>query len=82
MKVKTPYKTVMFYGNILHIPINTNWLAVDSDGRLMAYAEKPHVENDVWRAKDGVIWELFLAQNLKARIGETLLLTVHMTKNG
>lgn len=59
MKVKTPYKTVMFYGNLLQIPNNTNWLAVDSDGRLMAYAEKPHVENDVWRAKNGAVWELF-----------------------
>ena len=59
MKVKTPYKTVMFYGNILHIPNNANWLAVDSDGRLKAYAEKPHVENDVWRANNGEWWELF-----------------------
>ena len=38
---------------------NVKWLALDSDGRLMAYAEKPYVSNDVWRASNGVIWELF-----------------------
>lgn len=58
MKLKTPYKTVMFYGNILHVNSNANWVAVDRDGRLMAYAEKPHLINNVWDVESGAFWDL------------------------
>ena len=34
MKLKTPYKTVMFYGNILRINARANWVAVNEDGRI------------------------------------------------
>jgi len=58
MKLKTPYKTVMFYGNILHVNSSANWVAVDRDGRLMAYAEKPHLINNVWDVESGAFWDL------------------------
>ena len=58
MKLKTPYKTVMFYGNILRVNSHANWIAVDRDGRLMAYAEKPHLINNGWGVANGAFWDL------------------------
>nr|DAR95020.1 MAG TPA: hypothetical protein [Caudoviricetes sp.] len=58
MKLKTPYKTVMFYGNVLHIPARANWLAVDEDGRMSAFMEKPFANYGVWDVKSGAIWSL------------------------
>ena len=48
MKLKTPYKTVMFYGNALRINVNANWLAVDKDGTITAFADEPCVIGSVW----------------------------------
>lgn len=58
MKLKTPYKTVMFYGNVLHIPTRANWLAVDEDGRMSAFMEKPFANYGVWDVKSGATWSL------------------------
>ena len=41
MKLKTPYKTVMFYGNVLRINRMANWIAVDFDGRMTAFVNRP-----------------------------------------
>nr|DAK74936.1 MAG TPA: hypothetical protein [Ackermannviridae sp.] len=58
MKFKTSYKTVMFYGNILRINANANWLAVDKDGRLVATMMKPHATHNGWAVTNGAFWNL------------------------
>lgn len=58
MKLKTPYKTVMFYGNILRINARANWLAVNEDGTMTAFMEEPHVSYGGWDVKSGAIWNL------------------------
>ena len=58
MKLKTPYKTVMFYGNALHIPSSANWVAANTDGRIKAYVEEPHVSHGFWEAETGAIWSI------------------------
>nr|DAK44508.1 MAG TPA: hypothetical protein [Caudoviricetes sp.] len=58
MKLKTPYKTVMFYGNILRINARANWVAVNEDGTMSAFMEKPFANYGVWDVKSGAIWNL------------------------
>ena len=58
MKFKTSYKTVMFYGNILRINANANWIAVDKDGRLVATMMKPYATYSWWDVSNGVFWDL------------------------
>lgn len=58
MKLKTPYKTVMFYGNILRINARANWIAVNEDGTMTAFMEEPHVSYGGWDVKSGAIWNL------------------------
>lgn len=58
MKLKTPYKTVLFYGHILHIPAYANWIAVNSTGVTRAFKEQPHVGCYGWDAEHGEIWSL------------------------
>lgn len=58
MKLKTPYKTVMFYGNALRINVNANWLAVDKDGTITAFTDKPCVIGSVWDVTGGEIWNI------------------------
>ena len=48
MKLKTPYKTVMFYGNVLKINADYNWIAVDEDGEMKAFVEKPYAGYCSW----------------------------------
>lgn len=50
MKLKTPYKTVMFYGNILRINADAAYIAADSDGRLFSFAREPvrHTSGRAW----------------------------------
>ena len=58
MKLKTPYKTVMFYGNVLHINAHANWIAVNSTGAMRAFKEQPHAGYHGWDAEHGEIWTL------------------------
>ena len=58
MKLKTPYKTVMFYGNVLHINAHANWIAVNSTGAMRAFKEQPHAGCYGWDAEHGEIWSL------------------------
>lgn len=58
MKLKTPYKTVMFYGNALRINVNANWLAVDKDGTITAFTDEPCVIGSVWGVTGGEIWNI------------------------
>lgn len=58
MKLKTPYKTVMFYGNALRINVNANWLAVDKDGTITAFTDEPCVIGSVWDVTGGEIWNI------------------------
>lgn len=58
MKLKTPYKTVMFYGNALRINVNANWLAVDKDGTITAFMDEPCVIGSVWDVTGGEIWNI------------------------
>lgn len=58
MKLKTPYKTVMFYGNVLRINASANWIAVNEDGTMTAFMEEPHVSYGGWDVKSGAIWNL------------------------
>lgn len=58
MELKTSYKTVMFYGNALHIPARANWLAVHEGGRMSAFMEKPFASYGVWDVKTGATWSL------------------------
>lgn len=58
MKLKTPYKTVMFYGNVLRINARANWLAVDEDGAMTAFMEEPVAKCGIWDAGNGSIWNL------------------------
>lgn len=58
MKLKTLYKTVMFYGNVLHINVNANWLAVDKDGIITAFTDEPCVIGSVWDVTGGEIWNI------------------------
>lgn len=71
MKLKTPYKTVMFYGNVLQIPDSSNWIAAFPSGRIAAFMEKPeynHQDNrwnnggttwspDVYAELEGIDWQ-------------------------
>ena len=58
MKLKTPYKTVMFYGNVLHINADANWIAVEKNGDMRAFKEKPHAEYNGWDSNSTVFWRL------------------------
>ena len=58
MKLKTPYKTVMFYGNVLRINARANWIAVNEEGTMTAFMEEPHASYDGWDVKSGAIWNL------------------------
>lgn len=58
MKLEISYKTVMFYGNVLHIPARANWLAVHEVGRISAFMEKPHVSYGGWDVESGEVWSL------------------------
>ena len=58
MKLKTPYKTVMFYGYVLRINARANWIAVNEDGTMTAFMEEPHVSYGGWDVKSGAIWNL------------------------
>ena len=58
MKLKTPYKTVMFYGNALRINVNANWLAVDKDGTITAFMDEPCVIGSVWDVTGGEVWNI------------------------
>ena len=58
MKLKTPYKTVMFYGNVLRINAHANWIAVNEGGTMTAFMEEPHVSYGGWDVKSGAIWNL------------------------
>lgn len=58
MKLKTPYKTAMFYGNALRINVNANWLAVDKDGTITAFTDEPCVIGSVWDVTGGEIWNI------------------------
>nr|DAS94101.1 MAG TPA: hypothetical protein [Caudoviricetes sp.] len=60
MKLKTPYKTVMFYGNVLRINANANWIAVDENGDMRAFRDEPYIirHHDVWESDNLVIWNL------------------------
>lgn len=58
MKLNTPYKTVMFYGNALRINVNANWLAVDKDGTITAFTDEPCVIGSVWDVTGGEIWNI------------------------
>ena len=57
MKFKTPYKTVMFYGNVLHIPYTANWIAAFPSGRIAAFMEKPdcNSQDNKWDNR-GTTW--------------------------
>ena len=67
MKLKTPYKTVMFYGNVLHIPARANWLAVHEVGRMSAFMEKPFASYGGWDVKTGACWSLDARAELKGK---------------
>jgi len=58
MKLKTPYKTVMFYGNVLHINARANWVAVNKDGTMRAFVEEPFVHYGVWVSNSAAVWSL------------------------
>lgn len=65
MKLKTYHKTVMFYGNVLHIPASANWIAVNEGGTMTAFMEEPHVSYGGWDVKSGAIWNLDARAKLK-----------------
>ena len=67
MKLKTPYKTVMFYGNILRINARANWLAVNEDGTMTAFMEEPHGSYGSWDVKSGAIWNLDARMELEGK---------------
>lgn len=59
MKLKTPYKTVMFYGNVLRINARANWIAADKNGRLNAFIERPDLCSTSWNTSIGNrVWNL------------------------
>nr|DAS11475.1 MAG TPA: hypothetical protein [Caudoviricetes sp.] len=59
MKLKTPYKTVMFYGNVLRINANANWIAVDENGNILAFRDEPYIRNyERWYSDSAAIWSL------------------------
>ena len=55
MKLKTPYKTVMFYGNILRVNADAAYLAADSDGEVFTHNNKPVPVDDegIWQGSPG-----------------------------
>lgn len=57
MKLKTHHKTVMFYGNVLRIPDNANWIAAFPTGRIAAFMEKPdcNSQDNKWDNR-GTTW--------------------------
>nr|DAK74938.1 MAG TPA: hypothetical protein [Ackermannviridae sp.] len=62
MKLKTPYKTVMFYGNVLRINANANWIAVDENGDMKAFRDEPFIDGyngyKGWDSASEAIWRL------------------------
>lgn len=59
MKLRTPYKTVMYYGNVLRINANANWIAVDENGDMWAFMDEPYIRNyEVWYSDSAAIWRL------------------------
>lgn len=82
MKFKTVFKTVMFYGNVIYLNEEYNWLAVDEDGEIKAF-----MENHSLAMAFGIriAWGsvLFLPLwNLKDTTGKTPLPTARKTKDG
>ena len=67
VKSKDHNKLVMFYGNILHIPARANWLAVNEDGTMSAFMEKPHVSYGVWDVKSGAVWNIDVRAELEGK---------------
>ena len=65
MYIKTRYKTAMFYGNALHIPSSANWVVANTDGRIKAYVEEPHVSHGFWEAETGAIWSIDASAKLE-----------------
>lgn len=65
MKLRTYNKTVMFYGNVLHIPSSANWVAANADGKIKVFAEEPHVSHGFWEAETGAIWSLDAGMELE-----------------
>ena len=57
MKLKTPHKIVMFYGNILQIDASANWVGVGQNGDIMAFVEKPFLSYGCWQVTDGEEWK-------------------------
>ena len=57
MKLKTPHKIVMFYGNILQIDTIANWVGVDQNGTITAFVEKPYLSYGCWQVTDGEEWK-------------------------
>ena len=41
MKLKTPYKTVMFYGNVLRVNVGVAYFAADAGGDVYTFTSKP-----------------------------------------
>lgn len=58
MKLKTPYKTVMFYGNVIRINAYANWIAVDENGDMRAFEKEPHAGSYIWESDSAAIWRL------------------------
>ena len=59
MELKTPYKTLMFYGNVLRINRMANWIAADKNGRLNAFIERPDLCSTSWNTSIGNrVWNL------------------------
>lgn len=65
MKLETHYKTVMFYGNVLRINVNANWIAVDKDGTVTAFTHKPCIIGSVWDMTGGEVWNIAARMNLE-----------------
>lgn len=59
MKLKTPYKTVMFYGNVLRINANANWIAVGENGDMLAFRDEPYIRDyEGWYSDSAAVWSL------------------------
>lgn len=67
MKLETPCKTVMFYGNAMHVNASANWMAVNKDGTMTAFLEKPYISHGVWDVKSEQIWNLDARAELEGK---------------
>lgn len=52
MKLNTPYKTVLFYGHVLHVGKDKKYIAADKDGSLWAHRNKPALGQRCWYSRD------------------------------